>query len=243
MNYKYFGNSLDLFKYDMLTELIKKDGAELFYIPMVTTPEERVNDPKYHKYEIGSDNKLLTDFLKNIHQDEAMREISEIHGYFEKVSLPYKTFKPYGYLHFDDEVRESYLAAALRKYKSRKEKQLVFFDPDVGLDIGISRRARSFRKRYLLEEELLSFFTELKDGDYIGSFQHLGNTLYKPEKRADDLKEVFGDWILLAGYSRIQVGLTFIFSNEHDYNDKRDQIKQYLSNYEHLEHSNKLLLI
>lgn len=243
MNYKYFGNSLDLFKYDLLTELVSQDGAELFYIPMITEPEQRVDDPKYHKYEVGSENIVLADFLKNIHQSEGARKISEIHNYFDQIHLPYKTFKPYGYLHFDDDKREPYLAAALRKYHSRQAKLLVFFDPDVGLDVGITRRTRSFRKRYLLNKELLSFFSELGDGDYIGSFQHLGNTLYKPEKRVNDLKEIFGDWVLMVGYTRIQAGLVFIFSNEQDYIDKRNRIKQYLSNYEHLEHSNKLILV
>ena len=120
---------------------------------------------------------------------------------------------------------------------------MLFFDPDVGLDLGISGRTRSFRQRYLMINELRPFHSNLKDGDFIGCFQHLGNTLYKPEDRVTDLKKEFGDWVLMVGYTRIQGGLFFIFKTESDYHRIRKRIEEYLDRYKYLKHSNRIILI
>ncbi len=63
MNYKYFGNALDLFKFDLLTYLSREGNEEVLYIPMITEPQPKEFDPKYLTYEIGTKNELLHQFL------------------------------------------------------------------------------------------------------------------------------------------------------------------------------------
>ena len=59
MNSKFFGNSLDLFKYDLLTFLAKTERLNLFYLAMLTKPEPKKLDPKYKLFEVGFKNEIL----------------------------------------------------------------------------------------------------------------------------------------------------------------------------------------
>ena len=64
MNSKYFGNALDLFKFDLLTYLATVDSLDILYVGMITKPQPKELDPKYLTYEIGDKNKKLKMFLE-----------------------------------------------------------------------------------------------------------------------------------------------------------------------------------
>ena len=82
----------------------------------------------------------------------------------------------------------------------------------------------------------------LKRNDFIGYFQHLGNSNYSIDQRVRDLQESFGEWVLFIGYSRIQASLVFIFNDEATYMDKRKLIEQYYEQYDHLKHRSKFII-
>ncbi|HCW07520.1 MAG TPA: hypothetical protein DGG95_09180 [Cytophagales bacterium] len=244
MNFKYFGNALDLFKFDLITYLCEHGTEKLFYVPMITEPQPKEYDPKYFTYELGSKNELLYHFLKSKFEQKEKSEIEEIKSYFQKRNLKYTWFSPNGNSNgfFKDETRTDYFTKVASECKIIGAKKFIYCDPDIGSDIGVVRRFRSKRDMYLRGEDVLKIKNQTTTNDYIGFFQHLGNTNYSPAKRISDLKKHFGKWILLVGYSRIQASLVLVFNNENEFEDKREKIKRYFKLYEYLEHSEKFVL-
>ena len=57
------------------------------------------------------------------------------------------------------------------------------------------RRVRSNKKLYLNINELDTIQNNLKRGDFLCYFQHLGNHNYKLDDRISDLKQQFGDYV------------------------------------------------
>ena len=119
---------------------------------------------------------------------------------------------------------------------------MIFVDPDIGCDVGITRRFRSYKQCYVKKSEIINIIHHLRQGDFIGYFQHLGNSNYSIDKRVTDLRETFGEWVLFIGYSRIQASLVFIFNDEATYMDKRKLIEQYYNQYDHLKHKDKFII-
>lgn len=112
----------------------------------------------------------------------------------------------------------------------------------MGSDVGITRRFRSNKKMYVRKQELYKIKDCMRPDDFIGYFQHLGNSNYTIEQRVEDLKNCFGDWVLFTGYSRIQAGMVFIFNDEATYMDKRKLIEEYFRQYDHLKHRDKFII-
>lgn len=254
MNYKYFGNSLDLLKFDILTYLSKTDVADLFYIPMLTEPEPKKLDPKYKVYEIGIKNNILLSFLlKAINTDNNL-DVSDIRSYFQSMNINYKiilnktdadhqTFTINNIQYFTDENRNEYFEKTMFYFKNQTNKSILFLDPCVGLDLGVNRRVRSMRKLYLNEIELNLILNNTKNNDVVCYFQHLGNHTYSLTKRLEDLKSSFGKYVLIVGYERILGSLVFIFKTERDYEDKKIKFKEYFKQYENIKFSNKIILL
>jgi hypothetical protein len=248
LNSKFFGNSLDLLKYDMLTFLLtQSERLNLLYIPMITEPLTKERNPKYMTYEIGRLNEQLYQLMSVEFQKE-YSDISLIKNYFLHRGINLSILNPDGpdandtQMYFDEHRRKEYFDQALRHYRSLVNKTLVYIDPDVGSDIGITRRYRSNRKLYVRKLELLTIKNCLKVGDFMGYFQHLGNSNYTLDQRTDDLCKCFGDWVLFVGYARIQAGLVFIFNDEATYYDKRRLIENYFRQYDHLKHRDKFII-
>lgn len=244
MNYKYFGNALDLFKFDLLSFLSQQDNREIFYIPMITEPQPKEYDPKYLTYEVGSNNKLLLQFLRSRFDQTAKSDIEEIKSYFSNsgIGFIWSSNNDLSEGHFKDQTRDTYFDNVLAEYRLLDKKMLVYCDPDIGSDVGIIRRFRSRRDMYLKGNDILKIKDRTKDNDYIGYFQHLGNSNYAVQKRLMDLKSFFGKWVLIAGYSRIQASIVLVFNTEIEYEDKREKIKRYFKQYEFLEHANKFIV-
>ena len=114
MNDKYFGNSLDLFKYDLITYLIKEENLELFYVPMLTEPEEKKLDPKYNLYEIGNKNKILLDYMLKVNNQANNCDFSEIENYFKDTSITYKIVENINKKYFNEDIRDEYFKIQLK---------------------------------------------------------------------------------------------------------------------------------
>lgn len=243
MNKMYFGNALDLLKFDLLTYLSQESGEHLFYVPMITKPRPKEYDLKYTTYEIGRRNEQLYTFLLSKYEEAESSEISTIGEYFSSTGIQYNILSnSLIFKYFSDEDRKKYFDHVLNEYKLLKKPTLVYMDPDVGSDVGVVRRFRSKKEMYIKGEDLLRVYNELKSGDYIGYFQHLGNSNYSISSRIKDLKEYFGKWVIICGYSRIQASITFLFKDEADYEDKRERIRLYFKQYEFLESKNKIII-
>ena len=240
MNSKYFGNSLDLFKFDLLTYLAKSDSLNIFYVGMITSPQPKEMDLKYTTYEVGNKNEVLMDFLQSQFIKDDHKVISLMREYFQNAMINFNDAPQNGY--FSDETREEYFDNAITNYKSVQSKSLVFLDPDVGSDVGITRRFRSNKHMYVKGTEIKRITKELKQGDYVGFFQHLGNHNYSIENRLKDIKDFFGSYALLVAYQRIQVAIVLLFNSKVELRDKEKRINEYIGLHDYLQHKDKLIL-
>lgn len=242
MNYKFFGNSLDLFKYDILTYIVNNKLKKLEYVAMLTLPEEKKNDPKYKLYEVGSKNKKLLNFIDQVNKEYL--PVESIDLYFkENLKIFSNTyFKDSNNDYFSNDNREIYFNS-LQKEISNKENILLFLDPDVGLDLGITRRVRSNKQMYLFKEEVHSLLNNRKKEKCLAFFQHLGNHRFKLDDRLERYKEEFGKYVLIIAYERILASIIFILQDEISYNKIRKLLEKYIENYKDIPHSNKLKLL
>jgi hypothetical protein len=244
MNSKYFGNALDLFKFDLLTHLATVDSLDILYVGMITEPQPKELDPKYLTYEIGDKNKKLKEFLEKRFDRNSTAEVNEITDYFKTVNIQFNMFADNEVTsdYFQDKIREPYFNSVANRITTLKKDNMIYFDPDVGSDIGVKRRFRSNKELYIKGEDLVKIKAQLRGTDFIGYFQHLGNTHYSVDKRVKDIKDFFGEWALMVGYARIQASIVLLLNNKKQYEDKREQIKQYFKNYEDLEHKEKIVI-
>lgn len=248
MNSKFCGNSLDLWKYDLLTFILtNSEKLSLFYVPMITEPLAKERNMKYITYELGTRNKELFQLM----QTEFAKEYSDINiikSYFVNQGIHLSILNPdvcddgSDPIFFGEANRKEYFEQAVQHYRSLVNNTLVFVDPDVGSDVGITRRFRSNRSMYVRRQELIKIKSALRPGDFIGFFQHLGNSNYTIEHRLVDLKACFGSWVLFTGYARIQAGMVFVFNDEASYIDKRKLILEYFKQYDDLKHRDKFIV-
>lgn len=248
LNSKYFGNSLDLFKYDILTHILKQsERLSLYYIPMITPPLPKERNSKYITYEVGRNNEELFKLMRE-EFDKEYSNVSLIKSYFVNKGIHLSMLNPDGndfdgeMVYFDESSRKEYFTEAIQHYNSLVNNTLVYIDPDVGSDVGITRRYRSNKNMYVRKQELLKIKGCLRTNDFIGYFQHLGNSNYTINQRLEDLRNSFGEWVLFVGYSRIQAGLVFIFNDKSIYMDKRRLIEEYFRRYDHLKHRDKFII-
>lgn len=252
MNIKYFGNSLDLMKYDLLTCLLKGDKMLLFYIPMLTEPQEKVVDPKYLTYEIGVKNRRLYKFMTSVYE-KSDADFIEITDYFESSKFEYRLILPLTYKgkhiinidsieYFSDQVRERYFQESFKISQELNHSKLIFIDPDVGSDLMIKRRFRSKKDAYVKIEEVKSCVSMSGDNDIVCFFQHLGNNRYPLEDRLMDLKKEFGEFVLIVGYQKILGSLIFIFKNSKQYERYKDMIEVYMKDYRNDRNSKQIII-
>lgn len=234
-------------KYDLLTFILTQSNRlSLFYVPMITEPAPKERNSKYVTYELGSLNETLLQLMVQEFKKE-YSDISLIRDYFLSRGIHLSILNPDGgnndfITYFDEHIRKDYFDQAIQHYKSLVNTTLVYVDPDVGSDIGITRRYRSNRKLYVRKIELLRIKNCLKSGDFMAFFQHLGNSNYAIDNRLQDLNECFGEWVLFTGYSRIQAGMVLVFNDEVTYMDKRKLIEHYFRQYDHLKHKDKFII-
>lgn len=252
MNNKYFGNALDLFKFDVIEHITKKDGRLLFYAPMLTTPETKKLDPKYIKYEVGENNTPLLTYMKKTFEAQDEIEVKDIRRYFKEANINYQmvveesdndshSFSLRNIKFFNDENRSEYFEAVIHRFKKIPSPALFFIDPDVGLEHNVIRRVRSMRHRYLLNDELKTIIQNCKENDLICYFQHLGNHNYPIEKRIIELREEFGEHIVLFGYKRILGSLVFIAKNNVQIKRLKSLIEDYRNGYRNMGNYDKII--
>lgn len=242
MNSKYLGNSLDLMKYDLLTHLVKfSEGFGLLYIPMLTEPKRKERNPKYETYEMGTLNKPLFKLMQREYRKD-FSDIKMVKKYFVDSGIHLSMLCPTGMKYFSEENRKDYFIEAVNHYKSLVNQTLVYVDPDVGSDIGITRSFRSNKHKYVKKHEIISLQQNLRKGGSLCYFQHLGDSNYSIQERLKDLKDAFGEHTLFVAYTRIQASFVFIFNDEATYTDKRKAIEQYYHQYGHLKHCDKFII-
>ena len=245
MNSSYLGNSADLLKWDLITHIINgSDGLGFFYVPMLTEPLPKKRNPKYETFEIGILNKSLFKLMKREYLKE-YSNIEVIKKYFIDSGIHLSMLNPIQQkklMYFTEESRKDYFSEAIKHHKSLVNPTLVYLDPDVGCDIGITRRFRSNKSRYVKRHEVVSFQQNLRKGEILSYFQHLGDGRQPISERIKSLNAAFGDNVLFVAYTRIQAGFVFIFHDDYTYRDKRNLIEYYIRQYDYLKHKDKFII-
>lgn len=154
MKNQYFGDNRDLFKYDLITEIMLGMPAldKFTFIPMLTPKDARSdgNDRDIRNAKAGFKNEDLVQFLKSTHLiKKEERDIRIIEKYFEKKGIKAQIFDYRGNGFFSKENRSDYFESIK---SGLLHNSLVFLDPDNGLEIKRST------ERHVLYSEIEGLF-------------------------------------------------------------------------------------
>ncbi len=156
MKNQYFGDNRDLFKYDLILQIIQAGLVNCFsFIPMLT-PNMSDNEGARREGEArdrtkaraGYKNKGLKDFLDKF-EDKSERDIKHLESFFGKHNVRMKIY--YGKnKYFPHEHRGKHFEQVADKLLPRS---LVSVDPDIGLQVKRSREKHILYKevQYLYE--------------------------------------------------------------------------------------------
>lgn len=137
MKHQYFGDIIDLFKYDLLQTLSQDIGFnQILFIPLLTENDNGNDGNKrnYEKAQAGNKNQKLIDFFKSKHSNHKHeRNAKIIEEYFTKEKINFM-FEPEEI--FRNKNRKEYFLALLSSLSTLNAKnQLLFFDPDNGMQV------------------------------------------------------------------------------------------------------------
>ena len=134
MKKQYFGDKRDLFKFDLIKNVVKETGVSGFtYIPMLT-PNDKTGQGKLRNNlsspnNTGHKNRGLIEFFKRIPANRDERDVGIIKEYFEKIFIPTNVYRKGDY--FDRANRNPYFKGV---EKVLLQNALIFVDPDTGLE-------------------------------------------------------------------------------------------------------------
>ena len=157
MKNQYFGDNRDLFKYDLITEIMQGVSAldKFTFIPMLTPNDTRSdgNDRDIRKAKAGFENGELVKFLKPIHlKKKEERDFRIISDYFGKKRIKTEIYVGHDNEFFSKENRRDYFESV---GLGLLHNSLVFLDPNNGLEIKKST------ERHVLYSEIEGLFNKI----------------------------------------------------------------------------------
>ncbi len=173
MKKQYLGDERDLFKFDMIKELIKGiNTIERFtYIPMLTDNDYRHeshgNKRNLKDAKAGSNNRELIDLLQEYREDIPINErnFNLIKEYFKKLCKELgkdtKFYKENEF--FNDDMRVQYFKNVPYDLLS---KSLIFVDPDIGL------QSQSPNEKHILFWEVSYLYDKMDKDSLLMIYQH-----------------------------------------------------------------------
>ncbi len=137
MKNQYFGDTRDLFKYDLALELLLQCNLRrLTFIPMLTRDKPNTHGCRtnYSKTTAGTRRVVLRRFLERCVKGER-RNIRELEFFFEDGRLPthieFTIYRRENY--FSHETRDQYFSAIRKDLLTRS---LILVDPDIGFEVN-----------------------------------------------------------------------------------------------------------
>ena len=187
MKNKYFGDTRDLFKYDLILKITQEVVSihRFLFIPMLTSDDDSSdgNKTNYIKAKAGTQNKELMTHLKDcVNRDR--RNIMEIEPYFKSNGVEIYIHEEL-FIHIN---RRNYFG----KVKIKKEffsNSLVFVDPDKGLEIQQSK------EKHFLYREAKDIYDYMDGNSILMIYQHFPHENHKEylHKRTNKLENLTGD--------------------------------------------------
>ncbi len=170
MNNQCFGDNRDLFKYDLIFQIIKRGLAGQFtFIPMLN-PDLAGSQTTRHEGEqrnrcqakAGWKNNDLRVFLDKF-QDKDERDIRKLAGFFKEQGIEAITYcgtEQY----FSHSGREEYFKQIKDEFL---RKSLVFVDPDIGLEVN------KLTEKHIRYDEIKNLYERMDESSILMIFQYI----------------------------------------------------------------------
>jgi len=170
MNRQFFGDTRDLFKYDLVRHVMKALPVfdSFTFIPMLTkeeTTKKKGNTRDFEKAtklgKAGSQNKDLITHMERLQEiDGDLEYFQTIRAYFKKENIFVGLLKSETFSHED---RDQYFDNILTHFP---KKSLIFLDPDIGLEESKPS------KKHLLFDEVEKIFRKMDPQSVLMIYQH-----------------------------------------------------------------------
>lgn len=171
MKNQYFGDTRDLFKYDLILELLLKTNLNHFtFIPMLTKNEKNTNGRRinYRRAKAGTKRTTLRSFLEKC-LEEDRRRIEELERFFRGSKLTKKMgvtiFGKNRY--FSDENREQYFESIKADLLKGS---VILVDPDVGLEL---KNTKGRAEKYVKYKEIIDLHNHMDKDSILLIFQFI----------------------------------------------------------------------
>jgi hypothetical protein len=211
---KYFGDSRDHFKYDLITTILQSGILSNYvFIPMLTEhrDDNEGNITPHHRSENGEE---LREFIlrcheKSLHHWETwLKEKTKIKAYL--------TVGPVDGFFFADHYRDEYWKKFLPLLK--KDHALIFVDPDTGVETGKPWYLRRMgREKYILNGELRLLIEGMSSSSVLMVYQHLPrNSLKHDEAVEKKIQQIYSvnNVVSVCAYREKDLAFMFICKSD-----------------------------
>lgn len=189
MKHQYFGDIIDLFKYDLLKTLSLDIGFnQILFIPLLTENDNGNDGNKrnYEKAQTGNKNQKLIDFFETKYSEHKHeRNAKLIEEYFTTEDINFR-FEPEEI--FRNKNRKEYFSALLSSLASLNAKnQMLYFDPDNGMEV------KHNKDKHIKYQELKNHLDILCENSVLSVIQFRNRTnweISRQERKKDLIAEV-----------------------------------------------------
>ena len=194
MNRQFFGDTRDLFKYDLVRHIMK--ALPLFdsftFIPMLTEETESAKGKKSSARDLekawkagraGSQNRDLMEHMVRLQEiDSDLEYFQTIGAYFKKENILADILHKHPFTH---EKRDKYFENIIARLP---KKSLIFLDPDVGLEESKPS------KKHLLFDEVKNIYDTMDTKSVLMIYQHFPRENHEGyiHRRCIDLQNLTG---------------------------------------------------
>ena len=222
---KYFGDSRDYFKYDLITYLFQCGIVSNYvFVPMLTRDRHDGEGSKEPRYIPGKSKDLLA-FINNCKS----KDLGHWQAWLKHHVRSYITLHPVNQVFFEDANRHRYWEAFDNALRTKNA--LIFVDPDTGLETGApSYLRRMGREKYILDEELEHLCQRLDPSSLLMIYQHLprNRDMHKQavDKKIEQAVRASGSPYVLA-YREDDLAFLFIAKEEELFSRLSDALQTY----------------
>lgn len=193
MKNQYFGDVRDLFKFDLIEELLKDKDLNFryfLYVIMLTKDKGKGGFKRDYEKAIeeerpGTKNCPLMKCLRQVLAKSKDRKISKtMKGYYKDYPMDAieDLLEKQGQADYFNRVYMQYFKKTCGRLLQNKKPVLVFLDPDTGLEPEASKG-----RKYVSYETISHLFNSLDNGSIVMIYQH---GLWNFHSKRDTLKEI-----------------------------------------------------
>lgn len=228
---KYFGDSRDYFKYDLIQAVLERSSLRHYvFVPMLTDHRED-NEGKKTPVNRGDKAQELLTFIKGC----GCKSLKHWERWLARYVESYSTVEPVDQTFFSDGGRDAYWEL-FRPLLSR-ENALVFVDPDTGLQTGnASYRKKMGPEKYILDGELAGLIAALTPSSVLMIYQHLPNNKHIHAQSVEKkLAQVHGvdAGVFACAYREDDLAFLFISKRQPLHDEMRGVLAGYLDRSTH----------